>query len=61
MGFETDEASSSTHVLIPRENVPFLSQNQHISSPSKTFANIFMSLVGAGVLGLRTHSREQDG
>ncbi|KAG5623162.1 hypothetical protein H5410_008380 [Solanum commersonii] len=61
MGFETDEASSSTHVLIPGENVPFLGQNQHISSPLKTFANIFMSLVGAGVLGLRTHSREQDG
>ncbi|KAK4711623.1 hypothetical protein R3W88_006136 [Solanum pinnatisectum] len=50
MGFETDEASSSTHV--PGEDVPFLGQNQKLSSPLKTFANIFMSLVGAGVLGL---------
>ncbi|XP_049357363.1 amino acid transporter AVT3B-like [Solanum verrucosum] len=50
MGFETDEASSSTHV--PGEDVPFLGQNQQLSSPLKTFANIFMSLVGAGVLGL---------
>ncbi|TMW90041.1 hypothetical protein EJD97_016260 [Solanum chilense] len=51
MGFETDEASSST-LKIPGEDVPFLGQNQQLSSPSKTFANIFMSLVGAGVLGL---------
>ncbi|KAK6797888.1 hypothetical protein RDI58_005590 [Solanum bulbocastanum] len=50
MGFETDEASSSTHV--PGEDVPFLGQNQQLSSPLKTFANIFMSLVGAGVLEL---------
>uniref|UniRef100_A0A3Q7F891 Amino acid transporter transmembrane domain-containing protein n=1 Tax=Solanum lycopersicum TaxID=4081 RepID=A0A3Q7F891_SOLLC len=51
MGFETDEASSST-LKIPGEDVPFLGQNQQLSSPSKTSANIFMSLVGAGVLGL---------
>ncbi|CAN4083598.1 unnamed protein product [Withania somnifera] len=53
MVFKTDEASSSSHVLkIPGEDAPFLGKNQQLSSPAKTFANIFMSLVGAGVLGL---------
>ncbi|MCD7448695.1 Amino acid transporter avt3c [Datura stramonium] len=53
MGFNTDEASSSSRSMkIPGEDAPFLGQNQQLSSLSKTFANIFMSLVGAGILGL---------
>ncbi|PHU07688.1 Amino acid transporter ANTL2 [Capsicum chinense] len=54
MGFKTNEASSSSDALkIPREDDPFLGQNlQHLSSPLKTFANVFMSLVSVGVLGL---------
>ncbi|XP_015065018.1 amino acid transporter AVT3B-like [Solanum pennellii] len=53
MGFKKDEASSSSHVLsIPREDTPLLGKIQHLSSPSKTFANVFIAIVGAGVLGL---------
>ncbi|KAK4347565.1 hypothetical protein RND71_033904 [Anisodus tanguticus] len=53
MGYKKDEASSSSYVLsIPREDTPLLGKNQHLSSPSKTFANVFMAIVGAGVLGL---------
>ncbi|XP_009588848.1 amino acid transporter AVT3C-like [Nicotiana tomentosiformis] len=53
MGFKTNEASSSSHILkIPREDTPLMGKTQKLSSPSKTFANIFMSLVGAGILGL---------
>ncbi|OIT06325.1 PREDICTED: amino acid transporter ANTL1-like [Nicotiana attenuata] len=53
MGFAKDEASSSSYVLsIPREDTPLLGKIQHLSSPSKTFANIFIAIVGAGVLGL---------
>ncbi|KAM3216451.1 hypothetical protein P3L10_025892 [Capsicum annuum] len=54
MGFKTNEASSSSDALkIPEEDDPFLGQKlQHLSSPLKTFANVFMSLVSAGVLGL---------
>nr|GLL18880.1 amino acid transporter ANTL2-like [Ipomoea trifida] len=55
MGFERDEASSSSHVLhIPREETPLLCKNQqhHLSSQTKTFANVFIAIVGAGVLGL---------
>ncbi|CAN4116716.1 unnamed protein product [Withania somnifera] len=53
MGFEKDKASSSSHVLqIPREDTPLLTKNHHLSSPSKTFANVFIAIVGAGVLGL---------
>ncbi|XP_009762702.1 amino acid transporter AVT3C-like [Nicotiana tabacum] len=53
MGFEKDKASSSSHILqIPREDTPLLANTQHLSSPSKTFANVFIAVVGAGVLGL---------
>ncbi|KAM3362861.1 amino acid transporter AVT3B-like [Capsicum galapagoense] len=55
MGFKTNEASSSSDALKnPGEDDPFLGQKQQqqLSSPLKTFANMFMSLVGAGVLGL---------
>ncbi|KAF3652839.1 hypothetical protein FXO37_17317 [Capsicum annuum] len=46
MGFKTNEASSSSDALkIPEEDDPFLGQKlQHLSSPLKTFANVFMSL-----------------
>ncbi|VFQ93602.1 unnamed protein product [Cuscuta campestris] len=53
MGFEKDEASSSSHVLhIPREDTPLLSSQKHLSSPTKTLANVFIAIVGSGVLGL---------
>ncbi|OVA03292.1 Amino acid transporter [Macleaya cordata] len=53
MGFD-EEASSSTNVLppFPREDTPLLSKSPPLSSQSKTFANIFIAIVGAGVLGL---------
>ncbi|KAI3519091.1 hypothetical protein L2E82_34107 [Cichorium intybus] len=58
MGFENDnnnsEASSSSHVLnLPRETTPLLnSKSTQLSSQFKTFANVFIAIVGAGVLGL---------
>lgn len=55
MGFEKDEAGSSSHVLhLPGEKTPLLSKNQqqHLSSQTKTCANVFIAIVGAGVLGL---------
>ncbi|KAM7519963.1 hypothetical protein LguiB_018925 [Lonicera macranthoides] len=53
MGFEKDEASSSSNTIqLPRENTPLLSTSSHLSSQSKTFANVFIAIVGAGVLGL---------
>nr|XP_004253243.1 amino acid transporter AVT3C [Solanum lycopersicum] len=53
MGFGKNRASSSSHVLrIPREDTPLLANTQHLSSSSKTFANVFIAVVGAGVLGL---------
>ncbi|CAN4083599.1 unnamed protein product [Withania somnifera] len=53
MGYKKDKASSSSHVLsIPNEDTPLLGKNQHLSSASKTFANVFIAIVGAGVLGL---------
>ncbi|TKY58378.1 Amino acid transporter ANTL1 [Spatholobus suberectus] len=36
----------------PREDTPLLSSAPPLSSKFKTFANIFISIVGAGVLGL---------
>ncbi|KAL7612968.1 amino acid transporter AVT3C [Lactuca sativa] len=58
MVFQNDnknsEASSSSHVLnLPRETSPLLnSKSLHQSSQFKTFANVFIAIVGAGVLGL---------
>ncbi|EOX90639.1 Transmembrane amino acid transporter family protein [Theobroma cacao] len=50
------EASSSSHVLqvppLPREDSPLLGHPRQLSSQSKTFANIFIAIVGTGVLGL---------
>ncbi|KAI4327850.1 hypothetical protein L6164_020264 [Bauhinia variegata] len=53
MGFEK-EASSSSYYLptYPREDTPLLAKAPPLSSKLKTFANIFISIVGAGVLGL---------
>ncbi|GLT39358.1 hypothetical protein SLA2020_135550 [Shorea laevis] len=55
MGFDK-EASSSSNVLqvpsgLPREDTPLLGTSR-LSSQSKTFANVFIAIVGAGVLGL---------
>ncbi|KAJ4894777.1 Amino acid transporter ANTL3 [Raphanus sativus] len=63
MGLEYDQDSgSSTHSLpslrsssnslyIPREDTPLLGPRT-LSSQPKTFANVFIAIVGAGVLGL---------
>ncbi|EEF40715.1 amino acid transporter AVT3B [Ricinus communis] len=55
MGFDK-EASSSSHVLkvpsLPREDTPLLGKKPPRSSQFKTFANVFIAIVGAGVLGL---------
>ncbi|KAF3440254.1 hypothetical protein FNV43_RR18538 [Rhamnella rubrinervis] len=54
MGFDHKEASSSSNVLpqFPREDTPLLGKPRHLSSQSKTFANVFIAIVGSGVLGL---------
>lgn len=57
MGFDKEASSSSQHVLkisnLPREDSPLISNSDnHLSSQSKTFANVFIAIVGAGVLGL---------
>ncbi|KAL2551690.1 amino acid transporter AVT3B-like [Forsythia ovata] len=54
MGFEKDEASTFSNVLrVPREDTPLMSNNEnHLFSRPKTFANVFIAIVGAGVLGL---------
>ena len=48
------EAGCSSYSLTayPREDTPFLGKSPPLSSNLKTFANIFISIVGAGVLGL---------
>lgn len=48
-----DDASSSSYTL-PTENSTLIPKpnQQNLSSQSKTFANVFMAIVGAGVLGL---------
>ncbi|KAM0975120.1 amino acid transporter AVT3B-like [Malus sylvestris] len=48
------DASSSTNTLppFPREDTPLLSKPSKLSSQPKTFANVFIAIVGAGVLGL---------
>ncbi|GMY11081.1 amino acid transporter AVT3C-like [Fagus crenata] len=55
MGFDK-KASSSSHVLqvppFPREDTPLLARPRKLSSQLKTFANVFIAIVGAGVLGL---------
>ncbi|XP_048335724.2 amino acid transporter AVT3B [Ziziphus jujuba] len=51
MGFDVKEASSSSNAL-PREDTPLLGKPRRLSSQPKTFANIFIAIVGSGVLGL---------
>ncbi|XP_044483628.1 amino acid transporter AVT3B-like [Mangifera indica] len=53
MGFDK-EASSSSRGLppFPREDTPLVAKAKPLSSQSKTFANVFIAIVGAGVLGL---------
>lgn len=48
------EASSSSHGLNPTspEETPLLPKLKLLSSQPKTFANVFIAVVGAGVLGL---------
>ncbi|KAK2975685.1 hypothetical protein RJ640_027788 [Escallonia rubra] len=52
MVFSRDQATSSSHIL-PTETTALLT-NHHLptSTQLKTFANVFIAIVGAGVLGL---------
>lgn len=53
MGFDKEAGSSSrTLTPIPREDTPLLGKPRQLSSQAKTFANVFIAIVGAGVLGL---------
>ncbi|KAJ9178715.1 hypothetical protein P3X46_010575 [Hevea brasiliensis] len=54
MGFENKQASSSSNALKarPTEDTPLIGKDKPLSSQSKTFANVFIAIVGAGVLGL---------
>ncbi|KAJ4866863.1 Amino acid transporter ANTL2 [Raphanus sativus] len=59
MGFakqDSSSSSSSSYTLKmpppPREDTPLLGKGPPLSSQFKTFANIFIAVVGAGVLGL---------
>ncbi|RDX87163.1 Amino acid transporter AVT3C, partial [Mucuna pruriens] len=54
MVFSKEEAGSSSYTLppYPREDTPLIGKAPPLSSNLKTFANIFISIVGAGVLGL---------
>ncbi|GAB4847633.1 Amino acid transporter avt3a [Ancistrocladus abbreviatus] len=51
MRFDKEAASSSNSISIPREDTPLLGKATQ-SSQVKTFANIFIAIVGSGVLGL---------
>ncbi|PON82747.1 Amino acid transporter, transmembrane domain containing protein [Trema orientale] len=50
MGF--DKEASSSMASLPREDTPLLGKRPKLSSQSKTFANVFIAIVGSGVLGL---------
>ncbi|EXB40415.1 hypothetical protein L484_013718 [Morus notabilis] len=58
MGFGRDRASSSSNELRDpppppeREDTALIGDGKHLSSQPKTFANLFIAIVGAGVLGL---------
>jgi proton-coupled amino acid transporter len=52
MGFGRKKASSSAKTFPPREDTPLIAKSTPLSSQSKTFANVFIAIVGAGVLGL---------
>ncbi|KAG6778227.1 hypothetical protein POTOM_018081 [Populus tomentosa] len=44
--------SFSSAKALPREDTPLIPNSPTLSSQSKTFANVFIAIVGAGVLGL---------
>ncbi|CAN1156566.1 Amino acid transporter AVT3C [Linum perenne] len=53
MVFGKHSASGSSNALEPTEKTPLIGHPQtHLSSQSKTVANLFIAIVGAGVLGL---------
>ncbi|XP_006855715.2 amino acid transporter ANTL2, partial [Amborella trichopoda] len=52
MGLEREACSSSHALKTPQEDSPLLPKSQPLSSNFKTFANILIAIVGAGVLGL---------
>lgn len=54
MGFEAGSSSNALKAPSPpREDTPLLGHSpQALSSQAKTFANVFIAIVGAGVLGL---------
>lgn len=58
MGLGRDLASSSSNELrdppppSEREDTALIGDGKHLSSQPKTFANLFIAIVGAGVLGL---------
>ncbi|KAJ8629303.1 hypothetical protein MRB53_022626 [Persea americana] len=52
MGFEKEASSSSYTLALPDETSPLLPKHPTLSSIPKTFANVFIAIVGAGVLGL---------
>ncbi|KAG7978466.1 hypothetical protein I3843_05G084500 [Carya illinoinensis] len=53
MGWETGSSSNALRAPpLPREDTPLMGGRQDLSSQSKTFANVFIAIVGAGVLGL---------
>lgn len=53
MGLDYEHGGSELPLQTPpREDTPLLSSSQHLSSQSKTFANVFIAIVGSGVLGL---------
>ena len=56
MVFEKKSTSASSSKKLksplPREDTPLIGKAKPLSSQSKTFANVFIAIVGAGVLGL---------
>ncbi|KAL6497947.1 Amino acid transporter avt3b [Orobanche hederae] len=55
MGYENQKRAESSTNSLPSEDTPLLSANgkpHTLSSQPKTFANVFIAIVGAGVLGL---------
>lgn len=52
MVYAKEASSSSQRLPLPREDTPLLGKSRRLSSQPKTFANVFISIVGAGVLGL---------
>ncbi|KAJ0693032.1 putative amino acid transporter, transmembrane domain-containing protein [Helianthus annuus] len=51
---DQNDATSSSNLIrsVPREDTPLLKTSDSLSSTPKTLANVFIAIVGAGVLGL---------